>query len=146
AGRFAQALVSRPVSEPGTDRFPFYSYLIQRALQQGESDEAMNYVNEGERVDCERNEGRRRDDYELRRGQVHVKRGEPDQAEEVFQRLIERSPAKLRYRGSAAEAMLSLRQPQRALPFAEQGLAKAREQNDRDSEQYFLELVSAAKR
>jgi tetratricopeptide (TPR) repeat protein len=146
AGRFAQALVSRPVTQPGTDRFPFYSYLIQRALQQGESDEALNYVNEGERVDCERNEGKRRDDYELRRGQVHVKRGEPDEAEAVFQRLIERSPAKLRYRGSAAEAMLSLRQGQRALRFAEQGLAKAREQNDRDSEHYFLELVSAAKK
>jgi len=42
--------------------------------------------------------------------------------------------------------MLSARQPVRALQFAEQGLAKAREQNNRDSEGYFMELVAAAKR
>ena len=42
--------------------------------------------------------------------------------------------------------MLSLRQGARALRFAEEGLAMARQQNDRDSEQYFLELVGAAKR
>ena len=52
----------------------------------------------------------------------------------------------LRYRGSAVEAMLSARQGASALQFAEQGLAKAREQNDRDSEQYFMELVAAAKK
>src|SRR5581483_11441990 len=119
------------------DRFPVYSYLIQRALQNGQTDEAMNYIDEGERVDCERNEGGRRNDFELRRGQVHVKRGEPEKAEEVFQRLVERTPGNLRYRGSAAEGMLTLKQGGRALRFAEQGLAKAREQNDRDSEQYF---------
>ena len=43
-------------------------------------------------------------------------------------------------------AMLSAKQGPRALGFAEQGLARARQQNNRDSEQYFLELVSAAKR
>src|SRR5262249_42142044 len=102
--------------------------------------------NEGEKGDCEHNEGRRRNDYELRRGQVHAKRGELDEAANVFERLIERSPTELRYRGSAAEAMLSARQPGKALQFAEGGLAKARQQNDRDSEQYFLELASAARK
>jgi hypothetical protein len=42
--------------------------------------------------------------------------------------------------------MLSARRPDHALQFAEKGLAKAREQNNRDSEQYFMELVAAAKR
>jgi hypothetical protein len=77
---------------------------------------------------------------------VHVKRGEADAAHDVFRRLIERSPANLRYRGSAAEAMLSLKQGARALEFAEAGLAAARKQNDRDSEQYLQELAAAAKK
>ena len=38
------------------------------------------------------------------------------------------------------------KQGAKALHFAEAGLAKAREKNDRDSEQYFLELVQAAKK
>jgi hypothetical protein len=42
--------------------------------------------------------------------------------------------------------MLAAKQGPTALRFAEQGLAKAREKNDRDSEHFFLELVAAAKR
>ena len=61
-------------------------------------------------------------------------------------RTLPRSPPNLRVRGSAAEAMLSARQGPRALHFAEQGLETARQQNNRDSEQLFLELVEAAKR
>jgi hypothetical protein len=146
AGNFARALVSRPVRFEQPDRFPWYSFLAQRALAGGDADAALNYVNEGERVDSASNEGRRRNDYELRRGQVHVKRGAADQAHDTFAQLIERVPAELKYRGTAAEAMLSLRQGAMALRFAEGGLAKALQQNDRDSEQYFLELVDAAKR
>src|SRR5262249_29003424 len=122
------------------------SFLVQRALTASNTDVAMNYVNEGERIDREANEGRRRNDYEQRRAQVHAKRGEADQASEAFERLIEWAPSELKYRGSAAEAMLGMRQGARALRFAEGGLARARQQNDRDSEQYFLELVEAAKR
>jgi tetratricopeptide (TPR) repeat protein len=143
AERFARELVARA---PGPDRAPWYFFLIQRALAGGNTDEALNLVNEGERVDAERNEGRRRGDYEQRRAQVHLKRGDADQAQEVFERLLEQNPADLRARGRAAEAMLSLRQGARALRFAEDGLARARQQNDRDSEQYFLELVAAARK
>ncbi|MBI1914937.1 MAG: tetratricopeptide repeat protein [Planctomycetes bacterium] len=147
SGRFARALVARPVSAgQAADRFPLYSFLVQKALSEGDLDQALNSVNEGERVDGEHNEGRRRNDYELRRAQVHVKRREPDLAHDVFTRLIERSPDNLRYRGTAAEGMLSLRQADRALRFAEEGLAVARQKNDRDSEQYLMELVDAAKR
>src|SRR5262249_3678224 len=146
AGNCARALVARPPRPDQPDRAPWYLFLVQRSLAEGKADDALNYVNEGERLDGEQNEGRRRYEFELRRGQVHVKRGEADQAFEVFERLLGRDPSSQRTRGSAVEGMLSLRQGARALRFAEEGLAMARQQNDRDSEQYFLELVGAAKR
>src|SRR5439155_10349621 len=120
--RFAQELVSRPPGAGRPDRWPYYSHLIQLALSAGNTDAALDLINEGEKADCEQNEGRRRNDYELRRGQILAKKGQPEQAQDVFERLIQRVPAELRYRGSAAEAMLSARQGTRALQFAEQGL------------------------
>ncbi len=146
AGRFGQQLRARPVQADRPDRYPVFAKLIDYALGDRDTDAALDLVNEGEKADCEHNEGRRRNDYELRRGQVLTKRGEVDAARDVFQRLIERAPAELRYRGSATEAMLSARQGAAALTFGEQGLAEARKQQNRDSEQYFLELVAAAKK
>jgi predicted Zn-dependent protease len=146
AARFALALVSRPPGAGRPDRWPYYSHLIQLALSEGNTDTALDFINEGEKADCERNEGQRRNDYELRRGQILAKKGEAEQAQDVFERLIQRVPAELRYRGGAAEAMLSARQGARALQFAEQGLAEARKQNNRDSEEYFKELLSAAQK
>src|SRR5262249_55076541 len=128
SGHFARALVGRPIASGQTaDRFAQYAFLTRKALSEGKLDEALSCVTEGERVDSEHNEGRRRNDYDLRRAQVHVKRREPDLAHEVFTRLIERSPDNLRYRGTAAEGMLSLRQAERALRFAQDGLALARQ-------------------
>ncbi len=146
AAAFAQGLTGRAPRPDKADRYPLFAFLAQHALKNGQPDSALDYVNEGERVDCEQNEGRRRNDYELRRGQIHVKRGEADAAADVFQRLIERVPDELKYRGSAAEAMLTLKQPARALRYAEDGLALARQRGDRDSEQYLQELAAAAKR
>jgi tetratricopeptide (TPR) repeat protein len=146
AGKFARLLVARPPNPKKTDRYPWYSHLMRLALSEGDSEAALNYVNEGERSDCEQNEGRRRNDYELRRGQVLARRGDADEAERVFSGLIARVPAEARFRISAAEAMLSANQPDKALRFAEEGLTQARKANDRDSEEYFKELVGAAKR
>jgi tetratricopeptide (TPR) repeat protein len=146
AQHFAQALLSRPSGPGRGDRYSVYSYLIQRSLKDGALDAALDHVNEGEKADCEQNEGRRRNDYELRRAQVHTKRGEAEQAEDVYRRLIERSPSEMKYRGGAAEAMLTLKQGARALRFAEEGLQEARKQKDRDSEQYLLELAGAARK
>ncbi len=146
AAAFAVGLTARPPRPERTDRFAWYSFLTQHALKDGRLDEALDHINEGERVDCEQNEGRRRNDYELRRAQVHVKRGEAEAAADVFQRLIARAPDELKYRGSAAEAMLSLKQGARALKFAEEGLAAARQRGDRDTEQYLQELAAAAKK
>jgi tetratricopeptide (TPR) repeat protein len=146
ASRFAKTLAARPAESVQSDRYPVFGYLIQRSLQSGESDEALDWVNEGEKVDCEQNEGRHRNDYELRRGQVHTKRGEADAAKDVFQRLIERAPTEMRFRTAAAEAMLSLRQGAKALAFAEAGLEAAKKQNDKDTVGHLQELAAAAKR
>jgi tetratricopeptide (TPR) repeat protein len=144
--RFARALVARPASGTDTDRYPYFSYLIERALAGGQADEALDTINEGEKADCEQNEGRRRNDYELRRGKVHTRRGEADAAHDVFTRLIQRDPSNMKHRAAAAEAMLTLRQGPRALRFAVEGLAEARKQNDRDSEGHLMELAAAAKK
>lgn len=144
--RFAQALTHRPPQADRTDRYPYYSYLIQRAVADGNLDAALDAVNEGEKADCEQNEGRRRNEYELRRAQVHARRGEPDAAHDVFDRLIQRDPTNTRTRAAAAEAMLALKQGARALRFAEEGLVEARKQKDRDAEGHLMELVAAAKK
>ena len=146
AARFGKALVARPPQPEKTDRFPIFNHLVQQALAANNSAAALELLDEGEKADREQNEGRRLNDFELRRAQIQARRGDIDAAQEVFQRLIERVPLELKYPGSAAEAMLSARQGPRALRFAEQGLARARQQNNRDSEQYFQELVAAAKR
>lgn len=146
AGKFAERLVSRPASADRPDRYPWFSHLVNQSIASGDFEAALNHVNDGERHDCEHNEGRRRNDYELRRGQILVKQGDHDQAEGVFQRLIDRVPGEMKYRGTATESLLSARQGKRALKFAEAALAHARQQNNRDSEQYFLELADAAKR
>ena len=64
----------------------------------------------------------------------------------MFEPLIHEAPSELKYRITATEAMLSLKQAAQAVRFAEEGLAKARQQNDRDSEQAFQELLSAARK
>jgi tetratricopeptide (TPR) repeat protein len=143
---FARALVARPPDGASADRYPYFSYLIERALAAGNTAEALDTINEGEKADCEQNEGHRRNDYELRRAKVHARRGEADEANDVFERLIQRDPTNVKTRSAAAEAMLSLRQGKRALRFAEEGLAQARKQNDRDSEGHLMELVAAAKK
>ena len=146
AGKYAQAIVQRPTRTEKPDRWLWHNHLIQLALNQSEFDAALDRVNDGERDDCENNQGRRRNDFELRRAQVHAKRGNHDEARDVFQRLIERVPTEMKYRATAAETMLSARQGASARKFAEAGLAEARKQNQRDLEGHFQELVEAAKR
>jgi tetratricopeptide (TPR) repeat protein len=144
--KFAVALVARPAQAEKPDRFPFYSFLIQHALSEGAKDKALEFINAGEQSDADQNQGRRSSDYQLRRAQVLAKSGDAEQAGTAFDNLIQREPANLRFRGAAAEAMLSLKQGAKALAFAEQGLAAARQQNNRDEEQHFLELTAAARK
>jgi tetratricopeptide (TPR) repeat protein len=146
AAHFAGALVARPVQPGKADRYPYFSFLVSRALAEGNSDAALDHINEGLRIDCESNEGKRREDYETRRAAVHVGRGEANEAEEVFDRLIQRLPRNFKVRGAAAESMLRLKQPKKALRFAEEGLKEARLANDRDAEGYLSDLAGAARK
>ena len=146
AGAFAGQATQRPPTAQNADRYPFYNHLIQLAQAEDESNRVVELLDAAEKSDAEINEGRRQNDYALRRGQTYAKRGDAEKAHEVFRGLIERQPGELRNYGTAAETMLRQKRGQWALQFAEQGLAKARSQNNRDSEQYFLELVSAAKK
>lgn len=146
AGKFALALVGKPAPGARPDRFPWYNHLAQLAVQDGKPDAALEFLGEGAKTDAAHNEGKRQNDYDLRRGQIQAKSGNADAAAQTFQTLIDRSPGELKLRGSAAEAMLSQRQGAKALQFAEAGLVEARKQNNRDSEQYFLELAAAARK
>jgi Tetratricopeptide repeat len=146
AGRFAAALAERPAQPGGPDRYAAFNHLISTAQANRDFDAALDWVDAGEKADCEGNEGRRRNDYELRRGQLLAKRGDGAAALDALNRLLARVPDDLKLAGAAAEAMLGSKQAAAAQRFAEQGLAKAREHNNRDMEGYFLELAEAAKR
>lgn len=146
AGKFAELLIARPPYEARPDRYPLYNHLIAQALGQDDHTAALDFVNAGESYDCTNNEGRRRDDYEIRRGQVLVKSGAYDQAQEVFDRLVQRDRSQLRFAAVAAEAFVSARQGAQALRYAQEGLAEALRQNNRDLEGHFRELIEAAQR
>lgn len=146
ARKFVDAIISRPADPQRPDLYPFYKYLIDQAQTQADWEQALRLVEAGLQADAERNQGLRRNDYEVRRAQLLAKRGDAEKAAETFQALIDRVPTEPKYRGTAAEAMLSLRQGQRALNFAEGGLEVARQVGNRDLEAYFKELVSAAKK
>ncbi|MGF1582496.1 MAG: tetratricopeptide repeat protein [Gemmataceae bacterium] len=143
---FLEGLVARPPNAEKPDRFNWYKQLIEFNIRSGQLDVALDHVNDGEKHDCENNEGRRRNDFEFWRGKVHSKRGEYQEAHDVFERLIERVPSDLSYRGAATEAMLAAKQGDQALKFAQGGLDEARKQQDPDNEGYFMELTEAAQK
>jgi tetratricopeptide (TPR) repeat protein len=146
AGTFAAQLVERPAYAERADRFPLFQFLINQSMAQGNLDAALDSLNAGESDDCKNNEGKRRNEYELRRAQVHAKRGEFDDAERVYDSLIARMPTDLNYRVNAAETMLSARQGAKAAKYAKEGLAVALKQNSRDLEGHFKELAAAAQK
>jgi predicted Zn-dependent protease len=146
AAHFAGLLVDRPPYAERSDRFPLHQYLINHSTASGNLDAALDHLNAGESDDCSNNEGRRRNEYELRRAQLHAKRGELDDAERVYDALIARTPNELNVRVNAAETMLSARQGSKALKYAKEGLAAALKANNRDLEGHFKELMAAAQR
>jgi tetratricopeptide (TPR) repeat protein len=146
AEAFATALISRPAQSDKTDRYPWYAFLVHKALRDGNPEAALQQLSAGEQFDLEFNHGARSIDYGLLRARTLGQRGEPEAAAGIYQRLIEQSPRDLKIRGKAAEHMLSLKQPARAVQFAEEGLTVARQANDRDSENFLMELLDAARR
>lgn len=145
AGKFAEALVSRPAGDPPTDRFPYYSHLVQLASDQEDYAKAREWLEAGLRYDCEHNQGHRRNDYDLRLAQLFLRAGDFDEAHDTYRRLTERLPSDLDVLGRAAEAMLQARRQAQAADFAEKGLGAARAKGDRDRVAYFEELLSAAR-
>lgn len=146
ASRFIRTIIERPVDPNRPDLFPFFKYLIDQSQTRADWESALRLVEEGIKADAERNGGKRQGDYEIRRAQLLAKKGDAQKSAEAFEALIARVPGELKYRGTAAEAMLTLRQGSRALKFAEAGLAEARKQGNRDVEAYLQELVAAAKK
>ncbi|MCE9531955.1 MAG: hypothetical protein K8T89_12650 [Planctomycetes bacterium] len=146
AGLFARYLTNRPAGSSIADRYPQFNHLIQMAQAENDAAAVMALLEQGEKSDADANNGQRRNDYTLRKGQFLAKRGDTEQAYQVFQELLGRAPEELKFYGPAIEAMLGQKKGNLAILFAEQALAKARSQNNRDSEHYFMELAEAAKR
>ena len=146
AEKFAIELVSRPHDQGQADRYPWFAFLIQKAIRDGQWEAALKLLGDGEAFDREHRQSQRARDYSLFRAQVATKKGDVSGAMEAYQKLIQDNPRDLKIRGKAAEAMLGMKQPARALEMAEEGIKAARQANDRDSEQYLLELASAARR
>jgi tetratricopeptide (TPR) repeat protein len=146
AGKFATAFVEQPPLAGATDRYVHFNHLVKLALAESDATAALEWVDDGEKDDCENNEGRRRNDYELLRGQVLAKRGDIAQAADVFDRLIARAPAELKFRVGATESLLSAKQGAKARAYAEAGIAEAVRQNNGDMEGHFHELLDAASR
>jgi hypothetical protein len=144
AERLGAVLAERPAE--GKDRFPLFQQLAQTALEREQMDNALDWLERGLKHDCEQNEGRRRNAYELKRAQVHLKAKQPEEANEVFSRLLERTPSDLDLLGRAAEGMMSAKKGPYAVSYAERGIQQARAKGDRDRVGYFEELLAAAKR
>lgn len=143
---FMETLVARPAEPERNDRYNFYSYLILRELTDGEPSKGLELAEAGKKFDAEHNSGARADEFDLRRGQVHAKLGQVDQAGEIFRGLFERSPEKAKIRIEAVETLIRLKQGKLARELAEAGLEVARERNDGDSQEAFTELAAAARK
>jgi tetratricopeptide (TPR) repeat protein len=146
AKHFAETLVARPAEAEKNDRYPFYSYLILRALADGEHDRALTLADAGGTFDADHNAAARRDEFDLRKGQVHARKGDNDKAAEVFGSLLERSPDNAKLRVEIIETLLRLKKGKLALQFAEAGIARARDKMDRDAEGHFSELAASARK
>ncbi len=146
ANKIIETIIARPVDPARPDLFPYFKHRIDQAQTRADWDSALKHVDEGQKADSERNNSLRRSDYEIRRAQLLAKKGDPEKAKEAFETLINRVPDEPKFRGTAAEAMLGLRQGAKARAFAEGGLEAARKQGNRDLEAYFQELVAAAKK
>jgi hypothetical protein len=142
----ARAGAAKPPDPDRPDRYPFFACLITAALAEGDAAAALAHADAGAAYDADHNQGRRANEFTLRKAQLRARRGEYDQAAREFDDLIARNPDEPKFFVTAAEAMLSGRQGERALHFAEQGLTRARSTNNRDLEGACLELAGAAKK
>jgi tetratricopeptide (TPR) repeat protein len=143
---FAQAGVLKPFDPAKPDRYPLYATAITGASAEGDFTKALQYASQGEQYDADHNGGGRAVEFGLKKAQLHVRMKDIDGAVAAFDSLIAKHPDEGKFYTTAAEEMLRLKNGAKALYFAEKGLAKAREQGNRDLEGHCLELQSAAKR
>ncbi len=110
ANKFIRTIIERPVDGGRADLFPFFKQLIDQGQSRADWEAALRLADEGLKADAQRNGGMRQGDYEIRRAQLLAKKGDAEKSAEAFEAIIARVPGELKYRGTAAEAMLSLRQ------------------------------------
>lgn len=143
---FAQAGVAKPFDPARPDRYPLYAAAITGASVAGELPKAVDLAEQGEKYDAEHNGGARVMDYGLKKAQLFVKMKDAEKAAAAFEAIIAKHPDEGKFYTVAAEEMLRLKNGAKALHFAEAGLAKAKEQGNRDLEGHCQELVAAAKK
>ena len=136
---FAKAGAAKPADESRPDRYPFYACIIAGAIAESDLATALKYATEGAAYDAAHNQGKRANEYAVRSGH-------PDAAEKSFDDLIARHPDEPKFYITATESMLSVKQGNRALKFAELGLAKAKSLGNRDLEAACHELADAARK
>ena len=86
---------------------------------------------QGEKYDAEHNGGGRAVEFGLKKAQLFVKMKDADKAVAAFDALIAKHPDEGKFYTTAAEEMLRLKNGAKAAYFAEKGLAKARETEQR---------------
>jgi tetratricopeptide (TPR) repeat protein len=143
---FAEAALARPFDPAAPDRYPLYAAAATGAAVGGDLAKAVDLVEQGERYDLERNGGGRAVEFGLKKAQLFVRMKDAAAAAAAFDAVIAKHPDEGKFYAAAAEDMLRLRAGARARGFAERGLAKAREQGNRDLEGHCEELVAAAKK
>jgi hypothetical protein len=143
---FAQAGVLKPFDPAKPDRYPLYAAAITGASASGDLPRAVELAELGEKYDAEYNSGSRAMEFGLKKAQLFVKMKDVGKASEAFDAIIARHPDEGKFYTTAAEEMLRLKSGAKALYFAERGLAKAREINNRDLAGHCEELMGAARR
>jgi tetratricopeptide (TPR) repeat protein len=143
---FAQAGLLKPHDPAKPDRYPLYAAAITGASAMGDWARAIELVEQGEKFDAEYNAGNRAVEFGLKKAQLFVKMKDVDRAVAAYESLIASHPEEGKFYTTAAEEMLRLKNGSKALYFAEQGLAKARQLGNRDLEGHCRELVEASKK
>jgi len=143
---FAKAGSERPADTAKPDRYPFFACLMTGALAEGNSAEAIRIADAGTQYDAAHNEGKRANEFGMRRATLYLKTQQLDAAAKEFDSAIERNPDDGNLYVKAAEAMLSAKNGAFATTFAERGIAKAKSNGNRDLQGACGELLDAAKR
>lgn len=139
---FARAGAARPHDAAKPDRYPFFACLMTAALASGDPDGVVRAADDGAKHDAEHNDGKRLNDYALRKVALYAKRGDFDAVDREFDAMLDRNPDDGNLYVKAAETMLSAKQGARAAKYAERGMAKG----NRDLAAACRELLEAAKR